>query len=210
MQFEVIAKCHTTKARVSRMTLAHGVTMLPTFMPVATQAAIKGLTPQQMESLGEERETDDDDSQDDLENSTEGWVDERELMDEDEKDGLDASILPVRLAILKLRRLSYAIIHSSTILLPLWSAIETMVKEKALRRYELDDDEWAMVSQLTEVLKHATLFFSRTTPSLPTVIPAMDHIDDILTNQSLDREDDVINVLQGPLSPQLAALGMLR
>ncbi|KAF9566741.1 tRNA-guanine transglycosylase [Agrocybe pediades] len=52
MQFEVIAKCHTTKARVSRMTLAHGITMLPTFMPVATQAAIKGLTPQQMESLG--------------------------------------------------------------------------------------------------------------------------------------------------------------
>lgn len=34
------------------MTLAHGVTMLPTFMPVATQAAIKGLTPTQVESLG--------------------------------------------------------------------------------------------------------------------------------------------------------------
>lgn len=29
-----------------------GVTMLPTFMPVATQAAIKGLTPQQVEGLG--------------------------------------------------------------------------------------------------------------------------------------------------------------
>lgn len=27
--------------------------MLPTFMPVATQAAIKGLTPQQTERLGE-------------------------------------------------------------------------------------------------------------------------------------------------------------
>ncbi|SJK97696.1 related to Probable queuine tRNA-ribosyltransferase [Armillaria ostoyae] len=52
MQFEVIAKCHTTRARVSRMKLAHGVTMLPTFMPVATQAAIKGLTPQQVEALG--------------------------------------------------------------------------------------------------------------------------------------------------------------
>ncbi|KAK0485994.1 tRNA-guanine(15) transglycosylase-like protein [Armillaria novae-zelandiae] len=52
MQFEVIAKCHTTRARVSRMKLAHGVTMLPTFMPVATQAAIKGLTPQQIEALG--------------------------------------------------------------------------------------------------------------------------------------------------------------
>ncbi len=29
-----------------------GVTFLPTFMPVATQAAIKGLTPQQVEGLG--------------------------------------------------------------------------------------------------------------------------------------------------------------
>ncbi|KAL5528153.1 hypothetical protein ACEPAF_7289 [Sanghuangporus sanghuang] len=52
MQFEIIARCPVTKARVSRMTLAHGPTMLPTFMPVATQAAIKGLTPQQVESLG--------------------------------------------------------------------------------------------------------------------------------------------------------------
>lgn len=70
MQFEIIARCSTTKARVSRMTLPRksdspsqdghrnshsmkdGVTMLPTFMPVATQAAIKGLTPEQVESLG--------------------------------------------------------------------------------------------------------------------------------------------------------------
>ncbi|KAF8313457.1 Queuine tRNA-ribosyltransferase [Clavulina sp. PMI_390] len=52
MQFEILAKCSTTRARVSRMTLAHGPTMLPTFMPVATQAALKGLTPQQVESLG--------------------------------------------------------------------------------------------------------------------------------------------------------------
>lgn len=37
-----------------------------------------------------------------------------------------------------------------------------------------------------QIYKHATLFFSRSTPSLPTVIPAMDHIDDVLTNQSLD------------------------
>lgn len=69
MEFEVLAKCHTTRARVSRMKLARmsglylspilepktasdGVTMLPTFMPVATQAAIKGLTSEQVESLG--------------------------------------------------------------------------------------------------------------------------------------------------------------
>ena len=29
-----------------------GTNVLPTFMPVATQAAIKGLTPQQVEALG--------------------------------------------------------------------------------------------------------------------------------------------------------------
>ncbi|KAI0076111.1 Queuine tRNA-ribosyltransferase [Panus rudis PR-1116 ss-1] len=52
MQFEILAKCSTTRARVSRMKLAHGTTALPTFMPVATQAAIKGLTAQQVESLG--------------------------------------------------------------------------------------------------------------------------------------------------------------
>ncbi|KAJ6593936.1 tRNA-guanine(15) transglycosylase-like protein [Mycena capillaripes] len=51
-QFELLARCNTTRARVSRLTLAHGTTMLPTFMPVATQAAIKGLTSQQVESLG--------------------------------------------------------------------------------------------------------------------------------------------------------------
>ncbi|KAF5393455.1 hypothetical protein D9757_000613 [Collybiopsis confluens] len=52
MKFEVLARCPTTRARVSRMSLAHGETALPTFMPVATQAAIKGLTPEQVESLG--------------------------------------------------------------------------------------------------------------------------------------------------------------
>ncbi|EPT05032.1 hypothetical protein FOMPIDRAFT_1156565 [Fomitopsis schrenkii] len=52
MEFEVLAKCPITRARVSRMKLPHGVTMLPTFMPVATQAAIKGLTAQQVDALG--------------------------------------------------------------------------------------------------------------------------------------------------------------
>ncbi|KAH9839515.1 Queuine tRNA-ribosyltransferase [Rhodofomes roseus] len=52
MEFEVLAKCPITRARVSRMKLPHGITMLPTFMPVATQAAIKGLTAHQVEALG--------------------------------------------------------------------------------------------------------------------------------------------------------------
>ncbi|KAF6747990.1 hypothetical protein DFP72DRAFT_821122 [Ephemerocybe angulata] len=58
--------------------------------------------------------------------------------------------------------------------------------DTGLRRFELDRKEWDIVKQLVEVLKHATMFFSRGTPNLPTVIPAMDRIDDILTNQSLD------------------------
>lgn len=36
MEFEVLAKCSTTRARVSRMRMPHGETMTPTFMPVAT------------------------------------------------------------------------------------------------------------------------------------------------------------------------------
>jgi hypothetical protein len=37
-----------------------------------------------------------------------------------------------------------------------------------------------------QIFKNATLFFSRDTPSLAQVIPAMDHIDMTLTNNSLD------------------------
>ena len=36
-------------------------------------------------------------------------------------------------------------------------------------------------------MKHATLFFSRSTPNLATVIPAMDVIDEQLMNNSLNR-----------------------
>lgn len=80
MKFEILADCSTTsvrspppsplsgscaseltrscpltsdsKARVSRMTLAHGPTILPTFMPVATQASMKSLTPTQTAGCG--------------------------------------------------------------------------------------------------------------------------------------------------------------
>jgi len=41
---------------------------------------------------------------------------------------------------------------------------------------------------LNQIFKHGTLFFSRDTPSLSTVIPAMDHIDEYLAtaSQNLD------------------------
>lgn len=42
----------TTRARASVLTLPHGTVNLPIFMPVATQASLKGLTPQQLEDTG--------------------------------------------------------------------------------------------------------------------------------------------------------------
>ncbi|KAK4054295.1 hypothetical protein OIO90_003528 [Microbotryomycetes sp. JL221] len=51
LEFEVLARCSTTLARVSRMRLPHSTTMLPTFMPVATQASLKGTTPLQIMSI---------------------------------------------------------------------------------------------------------------------------------------------------------------
>lgn len=42
----------TTKARASNLTLPHGPVSLPMFMPVATQASLKGLTPSQLAQTG--------------------------------------------------------------------------------------------------------------------------------------------------------------
>lgn len=40
--------------------------------------------------------------------------------------------------------------------------------------------------QFLQIFKDATLFFSRGTPNLPTVIPAMDHLDSFLATAALD------------------------
>ncbi|KFA65630.1 hypothetical protein S40285_05341 [Stachybotrys chlorohalonatus IBT 40285] len=52
LSFELIARCSTTRARASNLTLPHGPVQLPMFMPVATQASLKGLTPEQLEETG--------------------------------------------------------------------------------------------------------------------------------------------------------------
>ncbi|KAG5649995.1 hypothetical protein H0H81_001130 [Sphagnurus paluster] len=61
---------------------------------------------------------------------------------------------------------------------------------QGLREYELSNDEWDLAAQLCnalKVFKDATLFFSREgTPNLATVIPAMDHIDEVLATNALD------------------------
>ncbi|TFY73210.1 hypothetical protein EWM64_g10802 [Hericium alpestre] len=157
----------------------------------------------------------------------EGFVDEREMMSTDEREDLEKSILPVKFVLTKLRKISYKIIHSTTILLPAWKATLTDLKlpirmiphnvathwnstydmlmfalqyKKAVRtivgdthlgleKYELTAHEWQIAEQLRDVLhilKDATLFFSRATPNLATVIPTMDHIDHRLATDSLD------------------------
>ncbi|KIN00445.1 hypothetical protein OIDMADRAFT_124447 [Oidiodendron maius Zn] len=52
LKYELVARCSTTKARAATLTLPHGPVSLPLFMPVATQASLKGLTPQQLEETG--------------------------------------------------------------------------------------------------------------------------------------------------------------
>jgi len=73
LTFQIVAKCsvrpcpsprrvgvsgvavthvQTTKARASVLRLPHGPVETPLFMPVATQASLKGLTPEQLEAAG--------------------------------------------------------------------------------------------------------------------------------------------------------------
>ncbi|KJE93637.1 queuine tRNA-ribosyltransferase [Capsaspora owczarzaki ATCC 30864] len=52
LSFQVTARCSTTKARVSRLVLPHSTVDTPVFMPVGTQGTMKGLTSEQVESLG--------------------------------------------------------------------------------------------------------------------------------------------------------------
>ncbi|KAF2877290.1 queuine tRNA-ribosyltransferase [Massariosphaeria phaeospora] len=52
LTFELLAKCSVTKARAATLHLPHGPVPLPIFMPVATQASLKGLTPDQLADTG--------------------------------------------------------------------------------------------------------------------------------------------------------------
>ncbi|KAJ8515393.1 hypothetical protein ONZ45_g7180 [Pleurotus djamor] len=164
-------------------------------------------------------ENDDDDIQ--------GWIDELDSMSEGEKAAHREEVQPVSLVLVKLRKLSYKILHSTTILLPAWkkvlaalhlkervmprdvttrwnstfdmldfaieyrSAVQTMTQqhEEALGMYEMANSDWKIAEQLRDVLrilKDATLFFSRETPNLATVIPAMDHIDEKFGSDALN------------------------
>src|SRR5262245_33470428 len=52
MRFELTDKDPTTRARRGRLHTPHGIVETPIFMPVGTQATVKGLTPEQLEQVG--------------------------------------------------------------------------------------------------------------------------------------------------------------
>ena len=52
IQFEVIKKHHLSSARLGVLTTPHGKINTPCFMPVGTQATVKALTPEDIESFG--------------------------------------------------------------------------------------------------------------------------------------------------------------
>jgi queuine tRNA-ribosyltransferase len=45
MEFKIIAKDKKSRARVGRITTAHGVIDTPAFVAVGTRASVRGLTP---------------------------------------------------------------------------------------------------------------------------------------------------------------------
>jgi len=51
-EFRTIARCSKTRARAGVLALPHGTVDTPVFMPVGTQATVKGLTPAELEELG--------------------------------------------------------------------------------------------------------------------------------------------------------------
>ncbi len=50
--FTVVESSHDSRARCGRLTTNHGVVQTPTFMPVATQGTVKGVTPAQLSEVG--------------------------------------------------------------------------------------------------------------------------------------------------------------
>src|SRR5262245_57259440 len=50
--FELLKTDTTTRARLGRLTTAHGTVETPVFMPVGTQVSVKALDPRELEEVG--------------------------------------------------------------------------------------------------------------------------------------------------------------
>ncbi|KAH9916119.1 uncharacterized protein BXZ73DRAFT_53981, partial [Epithele typhae] len=67
-----------------------------------------------------------------------------------------------------------------------------------LDKFRMNTREWQIAEQLVDVLKDATQFFSRGTPNLAAVIPAMDVFDQELTTKKMSGSRDSNRDLYDP------------
>ncbi|KAI0684077.1 hypothetical protein BC835DRAFT_1250855, partial [Cytidiella melzeri] len=90
----------------------------------ATEASLRelaaGLDVEEASMTGPDIEAGMEDSIEGGIDDVEGWYDEVQELSERERDELDETVQPVKFVLVKLRKLSFSIIHSSTILLPAW------------------------------------------------------------------------------------------
>jgi len=54
VRFELIKECRRSKARLGRLHTPHGTIETPVFMPVGTQATVKGMMPEELKEMGTE------------------------------------------------------------------------------------------------------------------------------------------------------------
>ena len=52
IKFELTKESSQSRARLGKLTTPHGVIDTPAFMPVGTQATVKTMTPEELESIG--------------------------------------------------------------------------------------------------------------------------------------------------------------
>ena len=52
IRYELIKKCGQTGARLGRVHTLHGSFDTPAFMPVGTQATVKGMSPDELKEIG--------------------------------------------------------------------------------------------------------------------------------------------------------------
>ncbi|KAG2050355.1 hypothetical protein BDR06DRAFT_833422, partial [Suillus hirtellus] len=61
--------------------------------------------------------------EEDVDDDIEGWVDEMEMMDADKHADLMQSLHPVKVMLVKLRKIAFKMVHSSMILLLAWKLL---------------------------------------------------------------------------------------
>ncbi|KAF8523879.1 hypothetical protein BU17DRAFT_6007, partial [Hysterangium stoloniferum] len=84
-----------------------------------------------------------------------GWIDEVELLNEEECLEFETTILPVKLALVKLQNLAYKIIHLTTIVLPAWQGILKELKMSiSLMPHDMSTHWNSTFDMLKYVLKH--------------------------------------------------------